>query len=207
MASVFSPIREMHPDEYRRVTEVTYLGSVHGTLAALRWTRPRNRGSIVQVRVGARLLEIPLQSAYCAAKHAVQGFMDSRRTELIYEGSAVTISSVLHERASVRLGLSPCASSCSLSAYFGRTAAPMFAAMPRSPVREAQRTIEARICLTDHSGDTRQRPLFRQRMQLQTRIRVAPGGACAAAGCRPAACTIHRQRLQAPHVPPPMEIL
>jgi NAD(P)-dependent dehydrogenase (short-subunit alcohol dehydrogenase family) len=94
MASVFSPVREMEPDEYRRVTEVTYLGVVHGTLAALHRMLPRNRGSIVQVGSALAYRGIPLQSAYCAAKHAIQGFMDSLRAELIHDGSAVQVTSV-----------------------------------------------------------------------------------------------------------------
>ncbi len=94
MASVFSPIREMRADEYRRVTEVTYLGSVHGTLAALHRMLPRDRGSIVQVGSALAYRGIPLQSAYCAAKHAIQGFMDSLHCELIHDGSHVKVSSV-----------------------------------------------------------------------------------------------------------------
>jgi NAD(P)-dependent dehydrogenase (short-subunit alcohol dehydrogenase family) len=89
MASVFSPVREMRPEEYRRVTDVTYLGVVHGTLAALNRMRARNRGTIVQVGSALAYRGIPLQSAYCAAKHAIQGFMDSLRAELIHEGSRV----------------------------------------------------------------------------------------------------------------------
>src|SRR3954467_13802119 len=79
MLSVFSPIMEMTPDEYRRVTDVTYLGTVWGTLAALRRMKPRDRGAIVQVGSALAYRGIPLQSAYCAAKHAVQGFHDSLR--------------------------------------------------------------------------------------------------------------------------------
>ena len=85
MASVFSPIVEMQPEEYRRVTDVTYLGYVWGTLAALRRMRPRNRGVIVQVGSALAYRGIPLQSAYCAAKHAIQGFTDSLRSELIHD--------------------------------------------------------------------------------------------------------------------------
>jgi NAD(P)-dependent dehydrogenase (short-subunit alcohol dehydrogenase family) len=85
MASVFSPITEMEPSEFRRVTEVTYLGYVWGTLAALRRMRPRNRGVIVQVGSALAYRGIPLQSAYCAAKHAIEGFTDSLRCELIHD--------------------------------------------------------------------------------------------------------------------------
>ncbi len=91
MASVFSPIMEMEPDEYRRVTEVTYLGFVWGTLAALRRMKPRDRGTIVQVGSALAYRGIPLQSAYCAAKHAVQGFHDSLRCELMHDKSNVRV--------------------------------------------------------------------------------------------------------------------
>jgi NAD(P)-dependent dehydrogenase (short-subunit alcohol dehydrogenase family) len=94
MVSVFSPVKSMAPDEYRRVTEVTYLGVVHGTLAALHRMLPRNRGTIVQVGSALAYRGIPLQSAYCAAKHAIQGFMDSLRAELLHDGSAVLVTSV-----------------------------------------------------------------------------------------------------------------
>jgi NAD(P)-dependent dehydrogenase (short-subunit alcohol dehydrogenase family) len=91
MLSVFSPIMEMTPSDYRRVTEVTYLGYVWGTLAALRRMKPRDRGAIVQVGSALAYRGIPLQSAYCAAKHAVQGFHDSLRSELIHDGSNVRV--------------------------------------------------------------------------------------------------------------------
>src|ERR1051325_4959001 len=91
MLSVFSPIMSMKPEEYRRVTEVTYLGYVWGTLAALRRMKPRDRGTIVQVGSALAYRGIPLQSAYCAAKHAVQGFHDSLRSELIHDGSNVRV--------------------------------------------------------------------------------------------------------------------
>jgi NAD(P)-dependent dehydrogenase (short-subunit alcohol dehydrogenase family) len=94
MVSVFSPVADMRPEEYRRVTEVTYLGVVHGTLAALHRMRPRDLGSIVQVGSALAYRGIPLQSAYCAAKHAIQGFMDSLRCELIHDRSHVRLSSV-----------------------------------------------------------------------------------------------------------------
>ena len=91
MLSVFSPIMQMQPDEYRRVTEVTYLAYVWGTLAALRRMKPRDRGVIVQVGSALAYRGIPLQSAYCAAKHAVQGFHDSLRCELIHDHSKVRV--------------------------------------------------------------------------------------------------------------------
>jgi NAD(P)-dependent dehydrogenase (short-subunit alcohol dehydrogenase family) len=91
MLSVFSPIMEMTPEDYRRVTDVTYLAYVWGTLAALRRMKPRDRGVIVQVGSALAYRGIPLQSAYCAAKHAVQGFHDSLLTELIHDGSNVRV--------------------------------------------------------------------------------------------------------------------
>jgi NAD(P)-dependent dehydrogenase (short-subunit alcohol dehydrogenase family) len=94
MTSVFSPVKEMHPDEYKRVTEVTYLGVVYGTLAALKRMLPRDRGTIVQVGSALAYRSIPLQSAYCGSKHAIIGFTDSLRCELIHDGSHVKVSVV-----------------------------------------------------------------------------------------------------------------
>jgi NAD(P)-dependent dehydrogenase (short-subunit alcohol dehydrogenase family) len=94
MASVFSPVKEMTPKDYKRVTEVTYLGYVWGTLAALRRMLPRDRGAIVQVGSALAYRGIPLQSAYCAAKHAIQGFCDSLRSELLHDGSQVHLCMV-----------------------------------------------------------------------------------------------------------------
>ncbi len=94
MVSVFSCVRAMTPADYRRVTEVTFLGTVYGTLAALRRMRPRERGVIVQVGSALAYRAIPLQSAYCAAKHAVQGFTESLRSELLHERSGVRVTMV-----------------------------------------------------------------------------------------------------------------
>src|SRR5438874_10741697 len=94
MASVFSPIEEMTADEFKRVTEVTYLGYVYGTVAALKHMRPRNRGTIVQVGSALAYRSIPLQSAYCAAKHAIAGFTDSLRCELVHQKSKVHVTMV-----------------------------------------------------------------------------------------------------------------
>jgi NAD(P)-dependent dehydrogenase (short-subunit alcohol dehydrogenase family) len=91
MCSVLSPVREMRAEEYKRVTEVTYLGFVYGTLSALKRMLPRDRGVIVQVGSALAYRGIPLQSAYCAAKHAIQGFCDSLRCELLNEGSRVRV--------------------------------------------------------------------------------------------------------------------
>jgi NAD(P)-dependent dehydrogenase (short-subunit alcohol dehydrogenase family) len=94
MTSVFAPFWDIEADEFRRVTEVTYLGVVNGTRAALRQMRPRDRGVIVQVGSALAYRSIPLQSAYCGSKHAVAGFTESLRTELLHEGSGVRVSQV-----------------------------------------------------------------------------------------------------------------
>jgi len=94
MTSVFSPIKEMTAAEFKRVTEVTYLGYVYGTLAALKRMLPRDHGTIGQVGSALAYRGIPLQAAYCAAKHAVQGFMDSLRCELLHDHSLVQVISV-----------------------------------------------------------------------------------------------------------------
>lgn len=94
MVSVLSPAIEVTPEEFKRVTDVTYLGYVYGTLAALRRMKPRDRGVIVQVGSALAYRSIPLQSAYCGAKHAVQGFVNSLRSELIHDGSHVHITTV-----------------------------------------------------------------------------------------------------------------
>ncbi|GIV96115.1 MAG: short-chain dehydrogenase [Herpetosiphonaceae bacterium] len=91
MVSVFSPVKEMTAEEFRRVTEVTYLGYVYGTLSALRRMLPRNQGTIVQVGSALAYRGIPLQAAYCASKHAIQGFTESLRCELIHDGSNVRV--------------------------------------------------------------------------------------------------------------------
>lgn len=94
MVSVFSPVKEMEPDEYKRTTEVTYLGAVYGTLAALKRMLPRDRGTIVQVGSALAYRSIPLQSAYCAAKHAIVGFTDSLRCELLHDKSRIRLTVV-----------------------------------------------------------------------------------------------------------------
>lgn len=94
MATIFAPVHRIRADEYRRATDVTYLGTVHGTQAALRRMRARNRGSIVQVGSALAYRAIPLQSAYCAAKFAIRGFTDALRVELQHERSAVQLTMV-----------------------------------------------------------------------------------------------------------------
>ena len=94
MVSVFSPVREMTPHDFARVTQVTYLGAVYGTLAALGNMLPRDRGVIVQVGSALGDHGVPLQSANCAAKHALLGFTESLRAELLDDGSHVRVSMV-----------------------------------------------------------------------------------------------------------------
>jgi NAD(P)-dependent dehydrogenase (short-subunit alcohol dehydrogenase family) len=94
MASVLAELWDCTPEEFARVTQVTYLGSVHGMQAALRRFRPRNRGVIVQVGSALSRRGIPLQSTYCGSKHAVKGVLDSLRAELLHEGSAVQVTHV-----------------------------------------------------------------------------------------------------------------
>lgn len=95
MTSVFAPVQQTTPAEFRRVTEVTYLGCVYGTMAALRRMVPRDRGAIVQVGSSLAYRGIPLQAAYCRAKHAIQGFTESLRAELLHDGSRVRLTMVL----------------------------------------------------------------------------------------------------------------
>jgi short-subunit dehydrogenase len=94
MASVFGPVSTLTPEEIRRVTDVTYLGQVHGTLAALRHMRRDDQGTIVQIGSALSYRSIPLQSAYCAAKFAARGFTDSLRTELEHEDSGIRLTMV-----------------------------------------------------------------------------------------------------------------
>jgi NAD(P)-dependent dehydrogenase (short-subunit alcohol dehydrogenase family) len=92
--SVFAPFTEITPAEFRRVTEVAYLGYVHGTMAALKRMKPRDHGTIVQVGSALGYRGIPLQSAYCGAKHAINGFTESVRTELMHDRSSVRVTVV-----------------------------------------------------------------------------------------------------------------
>jgi NAD(P)-dependent dehydrogenase (short-subunit alcohol dehydrogenase family) len=92
--SVFAPFDQITPDEFRRVTEVAYLGYVYGTMAALPRMKSRDRGTIVQVGSALAYRGIPLQSAYCGAKHAIQGFHESLRCELLHERSGVHVTMV-----------------------------------------------------------------------------------------------------------------
>jgi NAD(P)-dependent dehydrogenase (short-subunit alcohol dehydrogenase family) len=94
MTSVFSPFKEMNPDEFKRTTEVTYLGQVYGVMAALKYMIPRNRGSIVLVGSALAYRSIPLQSAYCGAKAGIRGFIDSVRCEMIHDKANIQICMV-----------------------------------------------------------------------------------------------------------------
>src|SRR5947209_2119640 len=91
MATIFAPFHRISPEEYRRATEVTYLGFVYGTMAALKRMRPLNRGTIVQVGSALSYRAIPLQSAYCGAKFAIRGFTESLRSELLHDGVDVNL--------------------------------------------------------------------------------------------------------------------
>ena len=94
MTTVFAPVAEITPDEFRRATEVTYLGTVYGTMAALKRMRVRHRGAIVQIGSALAYRSIPLQAPYCGAKHAIVGFTDSLRSELIREESKIRLTMV-----------------------------------------------------------------------------------------------------------------
>ena len=94
MVTVLAPTLEMKPEEYKRATDVTYLGTVYGTLAALKRMHKRGRGSIVQVGSAMAYRSIPLQSAYCGAKHAILGFTQSLRCELIHDNSNIKLSMI-----------------------------------------------------------------------------------------------------------------
>lgn len=95
MTTIFAPFLKIKPEEFKRATEVTYLGQVYGTMAALKRMHARNRGTIVQVCSALSYRSIPLQSAYCGAKHAIVGFTDSIRSELIHDRSSVHITAVM----------------------------------------------------------------------------------------------------------------
>ena len=94
MNSVFAPVKEIIPEEFKRITEVTYLGQVYGTMAAMKRMLPRNKGSIILVGSALAYRGIPLQSAYCGAKHGIQGFFDSLRTEIMHDKSKVHLCMV-----------------------------------------------------------------------------------------------------------------
>ncbi len=124
MVTVFAPVWQMTPEEFRRVTEVTYLGQVHGTMAALRHMRPRNRGKIIQIGSALAYRGIPLQSAYCGAKHAIRGFTNSLRTELIHRSQRHRVDDhgiAGGQYPAVRLGANPHGSSTAAGRAGGST--------------------------------------------------------------------------------------
>src|SRR5581483_7263799 len=94
MVSVFSRFEEMEAEEFKRVTDVTYLGVVYGTMAAMKFMVPRNRGTIVQVGSALSYRSIPLQSAYCGAKHGIRGFTDSLRSEFLHDNVNIHLTMV-----------------------------------------------------------------------------------------------------------------
>jgi short-subunit dehydrogenase len=94
MATIFAPVHEITAEEFRRGTEVTYLGVVNGTMAALRRMRPRNSGCIIQTGSALSYRAIPLQSVYCGSKYAIRGFTDSLRSELLHDGLDVHLTMV-----------------------------------------------------------------------------------------------------------------
>src|SRR5512144_1088390 len=94
MVTIFAPIKDLSPAEFKRATEVTYLGTVYGTMAALKRMLPRNRGAIVQVGSALSYRAIPLQAPYCGAKFAIRGFTDALRSELLHDRSRVKVTMV-----------------------------------------------------------------------------------------------------------------
>lgn len=94
MVTIYAPVWQITPEEFARVTDVTYLGQVHGTLAALKHMRPRNRGTVLCIGSALAYRSIPLQGPYCAAKAATRGFLDSLRSELLHDGSRVRLTMV-----------------------------------------------------------------------------------------------------------------
>jgi short-subunit dehydrogenase len=94
MATVFAPVHKLSAEEFQRGTAVTYLGQVHGTMAALKHMRPRNRGSIVCVGSALAYRSVPLQSIYCGAKFAIRGFLDALRSELYHDKIGITLTEV-----------------------------------------------------------------------------------------------------------------
>ncbi|HEY1410601.1 MAG TPA: SDR family oxidoreductase [Rhodopila sp.] len=94
MATVFAPVHKLTAEEFQRGTAVTYLGQVHGTMAALKHMRPRNRGAIVSVGSALAYRSVPLQSIYCGAKFAIRGFLDALRSELYHDNIKITLTAV-----------------------------------------------------------------------------------------------------------------
>ena len=105
MATVFAPVHKLTAEEFQRGTAVTYLGQVHGTMAALRYMRPRNRGSIVCVGSALAYRSVPLQSIYCGAKFAIRGFLDALRSELYHDKINISLTEVNRRRSTAAIRL------------------------------------------------------------------------------------------------------
>jgi len=160
MATVFAPFAEIEPDEYRRSTEVTYLGCVWGTRAALQRMRPRDRGVVVQVGSALAFRGIPLQAPYCGAKHAIEGFSESVRAELLHDKSAVRVSMVHLPALNTP------------QFEIGRTKLPRHP-QPVPPIYQPEVAAEAIVWISEH----RRRQLYVGAPTLKTVLgnRVAPG--------------------------------
>jgi len=160
MATVFAPFAEVEPAEYRRSTEVTYLGCVWGTRAALRRMTPRDRGVVVQVGSALAFRGIPLQAPYCGAKHAIEGFSESLRAEL------------LHERSAVRVSMVHLPAMNTPQFEIGRTKLPRHP-QPVPPIYQPEVAAEAIVWISDH----RRRQLYVGAPTLKTVLgnRIAPG--------------------------------
>jgi NAD(P)-dependent dehydrogenase (short-subunit alcohol dehydrogenase family) len=160
MATVFAPFSEVEPAEYRRATEVTYLGCVWGTKAALRRMTPRDRGVIVQVGSALAFRGIPLQAPYCGAKHAIEGFSESLRAEL------------LHDRSAVRVSLVHLPAVNTPQFEVGRTKLPRHP-QPVPPIYQPEVAAEAIVWISAH----RRRQLYVGAPTLKTVLgnRIAPG--------------------------------
>jgi NAD(P)-dependent dehydrogenase (short-subunit alcohol dehydrogenase family) len=160
MATVFAPFSEIEPAEYRRATEVTYLGCVWGSRAALRRMVPRDRGVVVQVGSALAFRGIPLQAPYCGAKHAIEGFSESLRAELLHDGSAVRVSMVHLPALNTP------------QFEIGRTKLPRHP-QPVPPIYQPEVAAEAIVWISSH----RRRQLYVGGPTLMTVIgnRIAPG--------------------------------
>jgi len=160
MATVFAPFAEVEPAEYRRSTEVTYLGCVWGTRAALRRMRPRDRGVVVQVGSALAFRGIPLQAPYCGAKHAIEGFSESVRAEL------------LHERSAVRVSMVHLPALNTPQFEIGRTKLPRHP-QPVPPIYQPEVAAESIVWISEH----RRRQLYVGGPTLKTVLgnRIAPG--------------------------------
>jgi NAD(P)-dependent dehydrogenase (short-subunit alcohol dehydrogenase family) len=159
MATIFAPFSEIEPAEYRRATEVTYLGCVWGTRAALGRMVPRDRGVVVQVGSALAFRGIPLQAPYCGAKHAIEGFSESVRAEL------------LHDRSAVRLSLVHLPAVNTPQFEIGRTKLPRHP-QPVPPIYQPEVAAEAIVWISSH----RRRQLYVGAPTLKTVLgnRVAP---------------------------------